>query len=132
MFTSKINECNKFVRDMNEVSSHWHFKIVKFTDKNAIVTVKGYILNTNLLEEDDKIVINNVIAISPTAEDDGFTIQLVDDNKDQVTVSTLKSTYRSGFEAAGAVAASIFIYENRKSFYSTLAGKSIAGLLGFI
>lgn len=125
-----IASCNDFVKDMNELSPHWHFKIVRFTDTFAVATVKGYVLNKNLLEEDDEVVLDYVIALIPSGPGE-YEICLLEDSADDVIVSRLKSIYRSGFEAAGAVAASVALYNDRKLFFNE-NGKSVAQELGFL
>lgn len=125
-----IKSCNNFVRDMNELSAHWHFKIVRFTHAFAVVTVKGLVLNKNLLEDDDEVVLDYVIALVPTGPEE-YEICILEDSVEDEIVSRLKSTYRSGFEAAGAVAASVTLYNDRKLFFNE-NGRSVAQELGFL
>lgn len=127
---NSIKSCNDFVRDMNELSAHWHFKVVRFTDTFAVVTVKGYVLNKNLLEDDDEVVLDYVMALVPSGPCE-YEICLLEDSTDDVIVSRLKSTYRSGFEAAGAVAASVALHNDRKLFFND-NGRSVAKELGFL
>lgn len=128
--TNLINDCNEFVRDMNELSPHWHFKIVRFNDSVAIATIKGYLLEKNLLKEDDEIVVEAVMALQPQGNKE-FSIYLLESSESAAVVQRLKSTYRAGFEAAGAVAASVALHEDRKLFFD-VNGQSLARGFGFL
>lgn len=125
-----ISQCNEFVRDMNEMSAHWHFKIVRFNETFAICTVNGFILEKDLFKEDDELVVEAVMAVHPQ-DNKEFFIYLLEGAESDSVVQKLESTYRSGFEAAGSVAAAVALREDRKLFFDA-NGQSLARGLGFL
>lgn len=128
--TNIINQCNEFVQDMNELSPYWHFKIVRFNNLFAIGTVQGFIFEKDLFKEDEKAEVNAIFALSHQGSFT-FEIYLLESSEDDADVQKLKSLFKSGFEAAGAVAAAVVLRKDRELFIDD-TGKSLAQTLGFL
>lgn len=128
-----IHKCNSFVSDMNSVSSHIHYKLIRFTDSYAILTVEGLFFDRDLFSKDRPILFEYIAALIPLDDGERFQLILMDENtkSKKPVIQKLKSDFRSGFDAAGAVAAAIHVYQNRKQF-TIHNSQSLSSLLGFL